>query len=287
MSMFDPFKIFDPGGEDIFGTKPQIPEAVNYANVLDKAATSNIKLLPKLAELGKLSTEQLLKQLETSMPGFAQMLASGSELISSRLKGNLFPDEEQDTIRRSIENAIGGGYGQPGSEARRNLEYRDLGLDKYRATTEALTSAERWMSAAQNRTFDFSRMFLSPEMAIAGAESGFQRDLLAAGVAAAPDPVARGRYDTELAILGMVLSIYSGGQGYTGQYKAPQYGATGGNNGGGGGGSRSYFGTGGDMGYGDPAYGQTVNDARQGYSADYSSGNSFDALDTAALAGFV
>jgi hypothetical protein len=48
------------------------------------------------------------------------------------------------------------------------------------------------------------------------AYSTFQRDLLAAKVKAAPDPIKRGRADQEMALAGMILSAYGGGAGYKG-----------------------------------------------------------------------
>lgn len=286
MSMFDPLKIFDPGGSDVFGSKPVIPEAVDYAKVLSDAASSNIQLLPKLAKLSELSTAEYMKRLEQALPGFADMLKTGTSAIQSQLHGEIPDDVARQVAQRSAERSRMGGYGDSGFAG--NLTARDLGLTSLDITNQALGSANRWMASAKDRTFDFSRMFLSPEMAVAGAESKFQRDLLAAGVEAAPDPVARGRYDTELAILGMVLSIYSGGQGYTGQYR-PQtnYSKYGGGDSYGGGGSRSYFGSGASEGGGDVGQPFQQTNTYNDYGGGYQRGNSFDAVDTAMFAGFV
>ncbi len=89
-------------------------------------------------------------------------------------------------------------------------------------------------------TFDYTTMFFSPAQMLDHAYSTFQRDLLAAKSAAAPDPAARGRADQEMALLGMILSAYGGGAGYTGS----KYGSSGADVGGAGGGYPGYEGAG-------------------------------------------
>ncbi len=66
-----------------------------------------------------------------------------------------------------------------------------------------------------------SSMFISPEMQ-------FNRDTLAAGIAAAPDPAIRGAFDTEMGVLGMAAGMFGSQVGYRNTYQ-PNYAGSGGN----------------------------------------------------------
>lgn len=211
---------FDIGGGKIFGKKPKVPARPSYEDVARRNVLFNIGLLPDISRLGQLSTGELMRALEIALPGYGGLLRKGTKQIASQLKGELPADVSTLVTRRAAERAVAGGFG--GSGMGRNLELRDLGLTSLDVINQALPVAERWMAQAQGRTFDFSRMFLPLETAIAGEEENFQTALLEAGIEAAPDPAARGIFDTGMSILGMALSAYGGGAGYQGTYR-PQY----------------------------------------------------------------
>lgn len=200
-------------GEEVFGKKPVIPKRPSYEDIATRNVAFNLGLLPQASALAQLSTAELLKGLEAALPGYGELLKTGTRQISSQLRGELPSDVGRLVSQRAAERAVAGGFG--GSGMGRNLELRDLGLTSLDVINQALPVAERWMAQAQGRTFDFSKMFLLLETAIAGAEEDFQTALLEAGIEAAPDPETRGQFDTAMTILGMAVSMY-GGEGYRG-----------------------------------------------------------------------
>ena len=123
------------------------------------------------------------------------------------------------------------------------LQARDLGLTSLQMTQQGLSSAERWLATVRNTQapmMDVTSMFISPSQKFAAMEAKWQRDLYAETMAAAPDPEQRGKMDSEMALAGMILGIYSGGTPYNNAYKAPQPPKQQGGGGGGGGGGNPY-----------------------------------------------
>lgn len=222
------------GGSDIYGSKPKIPNYPEPVKEIEKVVKEESRIFPdisKLAEQANLFTEKQLRDMyERMFPGmFDQINAT----LGSELKGEI-PKDVQEAIQRGTAfQSARGGFG--GSEMGRNLTARDLGLTSLDITNRALDSASRWVLSSRAPQFDVTQMFLNPGQIMQAADARFQRDLLKASVAAAPDPTKRGRFDSEMSILGMFLSAYGGGAGYTGQYR-PNYMGTGQNAGGGGGG---------------------------------------------------
>lgn len=239
--------------DDIYGKKPIVPEFPDFGEAVAGAVDSNIANLPRIEDLARRSTDLYRSLLDQASPGATGLMDLGTANIKSMLEGEL-PKDVEERIRRYGAEA-GVGSGTSGSEFSGNRTARDLGLTSLDLATRGLASAERWIAQAKSNTFDFSKMFLGPEHAIRQAEGTFQRDWLQAQVDAAPDPGARGAFDSEMAFIGMVLSAYGGGAGYTQGYQQqtqpqpPNPGDSGG------GGGSSYFG---------PAYGSTY----QGYGGN-------------------
>lgn len=211
--------------KDIYGSKPEVPDYPTLEKAQQDAIAHNKSVLPDITEIGskvnEFSQSQLEQMLRQAIPGLDDINAKASSNIQSMLSGAL-PDDVKTLIeRKSAENATAGGFS--GSGVHRNLTARDLGLASLQLTQTGLSSAERWIANAKATQtaplFDVTSMFVSPAQQFASAEGKFQRDVYAANVAAAPDPVARGQFDSDMAIIGMVLSAYGGGAGYTGQYK--------------------------------------------------------------------
>jgi hypothetical protein len=219
-----------------------VPGPIDYGLALERTVQQNISLLPSLEDLATRSTELYSRLMETAYPGITNLRNLGTQQIGSFLRGEIPEDVSRQLRRISAEQSAGAGTsGSPFSKA---LEARDLGLTSLSLIQGGLGAAERWIAQAKSQTFDFSRMFFGPEDTQRQAEMEWQRQWLEAQVAAAPDPTARGQFDTGMAVIGMVLSAYGGGAGYQGTYR-PSYGNVGGGavqGGMGGAAAGSYFG---------------------------------------------
>lgn len=210
------------GASDIYGRKPEVPGAIDYGAALERTIQQNISVLPSLGDLATQSTELYSRLMETAYPGITNLKNLGTEQIASFLRGEIPEDVRRQLQQSAAErSAASGTAGSPFSRA---LEARDLGLTSLSLIQGGLSAAERWIAQARGKTFDFSRMFFGPEDTQRQAEMEWQRQWLEAQVEAAPDPAARGVFDSQMAVLGMVLSAYGGGAGYQGTYR-PQYGA--------------------------------------------------------------
>lgn len=236
---------------ELYGRKPIVPDAIDYTKDLEEALATNKGLLPDLAEFAKLSTEEMANVLEVAFPGYKGIRDQASENIGSMMRGEVPVDVQNQLERQAAERGQTLGYG--GSQFGDNQFLRNFGLTSLQLTQQGLDSATRWITQAQNLSFDFSKFLLGKEDAMRKTEFNWQRDWLAAQVKASPDPAVRGAYDSEMAFIGMVLSIYGGGAGYQNTYR-PSYGG-GAGAGSGGTASGSFFGGGG------PTYGSVYSGA--------------------------
>lgn len=182
------------------GKKPKIPAFVPID--MDKeqrnAIAGNEKNFDASAELAtKTNTynqDELRRMLRVAIPNYDALVGKQGEVVGSMLAGELPKDVVSQVQRNSAERAGAGGYG--GSGMGRNLEARDLGLNSLQLVQQGLSSAERWMAGTKALSvpgqFDVSQMFLSPaqraQVTMANNTGQYQRDLMAANVAAAPDP---------------------------------------------------------------------------------------------------
>ncbi len=220
------------GGSDaeIYGTKPIVPELKDSQQSAIEANLFNLPQAEKLASgVNQFNYDELHKMLVAAIPGYEDILNQQSSLLQSQLRGELPQDVQNAIQRNSAVKSLYGGFG--GSGAARNLTARDLGLTSLDLTGRALDSASRWMASTKQLSvpdqFNVASMFITPEQQ-------FSRDWLKAKVDSAPDPRARGAFDTEMGFIGEVLSAYGGGAGYQGTYR-PTYDSGGSGVGGGGG----------------------------------------------------
>lgn len=218
MALFDPFEYLVGGGEDVFGKKPTVPDFPTLTAIGKETTAANVANFDANADLfgkaNQFNTEQIKAMLEYAAPGASSIIDMQRQNIEDELAGKL-PQGVQDFIQQSAASrATAGGYG--GSGMAGNLGLRDLGLNSLAATQQGFNHAQQWLAAAQSRspTLSISNAFFTPAQGYQHSTDKFQRDNYAANIAAAPDPSARGKYDTNMAILGMVLSAYGGGAGY-------------------------------------------------------------------------
>lgn len=212
-------KLFGSGG-DIYGRRPNVPEGIDYTDELQDALKTNQDLLPGLSAFAKLSTEEMANVLEVAFPGYKNIRSNAGESIASMIRGEVPTDVQNQLERQAAQRGVTLGYGG-GSGFGQNQYLRNFGLTSLQLNQQGLDTATRWIQQAQNLTFDFSKMLLNKDDAMRRSEFNWQRDWLAAQVAASPDPRKRGPMDTDLAVTGMILGMY-GGPGYQGAYK-PTY----------------------------------------------------------------
>jgi hypothetical protein len=246
--------------EKIYGTKPKEVTTPTLAEAQQKAISANIDSFDNAATLSsktnRFNTDQIRSMLDATVPFRQALMDSGSSTLLNASRGILDPDVVNAIQRNAASRGIA--TGMSGSGANRNLELRDIGLTSQSQKQWAVPAIERWIgSARQDQTaqpFAIQNAFLSPaEQRVADMQK-YSNDVYWNNIAAAPDPVARGQFDTQMALIGMALGVYSGGPGYQNSYK-PNYG-----------GQQNYYPGGSGGGFGG---GNTVN--YYGGSPDYSS----------------
>jgi hypothetical protein len=211
--------------EELYGTKVKVPDYPELEEAQKKAAAANKAILPELEEtasrVNTFNQAELERMLRMTIPDLDEINRNISGNIASMTRGELPTGVSDLVARKSAESAVAGGFA--GSGMHRNLEARDLGLTSLEMTQRGLSSAERWTAsvrATQTAPMaDVTSMFISPTQKFAAMEAKWQRDLYAETMAAAPDPAKRGAWDSEMAMIGMILSAYGGGAGYTNTYR--------------------------------------------------------------------
>lgn len=258
--------LFVGGGSDVYGKKPQVPGAIDYGDALKDILALNKEILPSLTELGLMSTDSLAQMIERMNPGATKLRDTITQSYQDLAEGRL-PQSLQDRIRENVA-AANLGRGTSGDFQTHDLA-RSLSLTSYELSERARQGGAAWFGNLASRSYDPTKGFLNPEDAVRMTEFNWNRDWLAAQVKAAPDPVARGEFDTEMGLMGMVLGAYSGAAPMT-RYQ-PSYGAPAGGAGGGeqaAMGGRSYF--------GQPAWNAGATQVTGAGAASAIGSNSFD-----------
>lgn len=116
-----------------------------------------------LADLSNtFSTEQLLKSLETMLPGFSQMRDQITGVLGSKLRGELPRDVKNLLGREAAERGVA--LGTSGSDFQTYDELRNLGLTSLAVQNEGLNQASTWIrSMPQAPKMDFTSMFFTPQ----------------------------------------------------------------------------------------------------------------------------
>lgn len=210
--------------EEIYGKKPVI-NSIDWQSSYAKTIADNQALLPEAQELAssvnEFNQEEILKQLRKAIPGYDSIVGKSSQIIQQQLRGEIPEDVQRAIQRNAASRNIYGGFGM-GSDAGRNLEARDLGITSMQVTDRALNSAGHFIGSLKQTStapqFNVANMFIDPAMRLQMDE---ERNLLIASNIAAPDPAKRGQFDSWMGLLGMVLGVYGGGEGYQNAYKPP------------------------------------------------------------------
>ena len=237
------------GGILSSGKKPKIPGWPSFQESQQRAITGNIAAFQPASELAEMTNqfnqEQLLQQLRAAMPGYDTMVSRAGRNISSQLAGEIPADVAMQVNRKAAAASLSGGYGTGGMA--RNLEARDLGLTSYGIAQQGLNSAMQWIANSRQyrtpETMDITSMFITPQQQGEWDVNKWQRDLLAAGVAAMPDPRRAAIGGAMMNYGGYKMSsAFSGGGGGGGGGMMDFGSMFGGGGGGGGGGGMSFGG---------------------------------------------
>lgn len=207
-------------GKKFFGERLKTPEFPSLESILTSGTKANTAALSDTslwaAGINKFTQAEVTKMLESVLPGFSSGLAGATKNAAALARGEIPDDVSRAVHSSAAAKALAGGF--VGSGFGRNLVARDFGKTSLALTGEGqnrLTSLGAFARSAFP-VFDMSQAFFNPAQMLDYTYNKFQRDLLAAKVAAAPDPASRGRADQQMAIVGMILSAYGGGPGYTG-----------------------------------------------------------------------
>lgn len=214
------FEMFDRfgGGDEYFGSKPDVPKFPTSEEILAEMLKANTGALPGATELaGGMDAANLgnwQTQVNQIAPSFMGSMKQAGENIASRVRGEIDGDAVQRSVAaRSFLSGTGGGTN---TSWLGNLLARDIGMTEYQTKRQGEQDLERFGGVLKSLTptTDVRSLLLSTPQVQNIMEQKWNEEWLRAKIAGAPDPVAKGRADEEMALLGMVLSIYGGGPGY-------------------------------------------------------------------------
>lgn len=219
--------------DSVFGQKPQVAmfKPLKYGTEQKAAITGDISAMPDISKLGDLYKSYLTSQMESLLPGYSDLLKSGTATAQETLnaaepllKGEI-PKDIQDMVQRNAAyGSMSGGFA--GSGMARNLTARDLGLTSLDLMQQGAglaaqggAAAQRWSSLASGEVMNPGAFYVSPSQ-----QAGFdlQNRILRTqslqnkyNVQAAPDPAAKGVSDTLINLIGAYLGKGMGGGGGT------------------------------------------------------------------------
>jgi hypothetical protein len=224
---------------DVFGEKPTVPPWKNISLAQQQLASlqGNIAAMPDITKLGDLYQSYLTDQMNTLLPGYSDLLKSGAasaqqelDLSKSLLSGQI-PQDVQDLVQRnSAYGAMQGGFA--GSQMSGNLTARNLGLTSLdlmgqgaNMAAQGGNAAQRWAGLASNQVMNPGAFYTNPQQMFQDTMQNqtmkWNRDMMAANVAAAPDPAAKGISDTIINLIGAYLGKGGGGGGTAANSYAP------------------------------------------------------------------
>lgn len=219
--------------KDVYGEKPVIPDyptASGITSQTSKAILDNFDSANEaVKKINTANQDELTSLLRRTIPGYDELIAKTTENIQSNLEGKLPSGVESELARTSAERGVGSGVS--GSDLNRNWGTALSAKERLGRADLGMKQAESWLAASRSLStaapLNITSMFLTPAQNMELANGKFQRDVFANQIAAAPNPQVRGEWDSDMSIIGMVLSAYGGGAGYTGAYKGAANGQAG------------------------------------------------------------
>lgn len=188
------------GSAKVFGTKPGVAEFLETDAITEagKAARGNLANMP-----------DIMAFLESVLPGYKEMLSTGSKSTLSLLRGELPKDVQSAVQRNSAFKSLMNGFA--GSGMSRALEARDIGRTSLDMMNLGQNSAMKWAGLAQAGVSPFITT------APAQTENTWRNSLYKQAteqhkmnVLAAPDPGAAGLFNIRTALGMQALSFGMG-----------------------------------------------------------------------------
>lgn len=174
------------------GDKPEVPKFVPVDIEKEQAKTigQNIASVKKSAELGQkvdaASYQNAVRLLDMAFPG---QFDQAKQTSASLMRGEIPQDVARRINEASAATAFQGGF--QGSGLAGNLRARDLGLTSLQLQQQGFGQFQQ-LAGMMPRSFDLTSMFFSPQQRLQHAvnerNQKFQRDMIAAGISAAPSP---------------------------------------------------------------------------------------------------
>tara|TARA_R110000824_G_scaffold18422_7_gene73003 strand:- start:9019 stop:9831 length:813 start_codon:yes stop_codon:yes gene_type:complete len=176
------------------GDKPEVPAFVPIDPAKEQRDTiqDNTDSLAAIEKLGRevnlANVRNQRAAFEAGMPGQFDQASSN---IAALLRGEIPTDVGQQIARTSAAAGFRGGF--QGSKLGGNLTARDLGLTSLGLQQTGLQNFGALANLINPNPFNVSSMFFSPGQRVTIAQNErnqkFNRDMAAAGVAAAPSPM--------------------------------------------------------------------------------------------------
>lgn len=213
------FKGLFTSDKDIYGTKPVIPPYDPFGSY-NKTIGENIKLAPQAMKLANLTNQYNLGTrtglFEQLVPGYTSTLSTVAANQAARARGEIAPDVLSRIARQGQAWRVGSGTGRAPIGNLRDL--RNYGLTSMDVSRQGENDIANWLrllaQTSMPEAVDIRDYSINPA---ARLQDEFAREKAVADIAASPDPGKRGQFDSAMALLGMVLSAYGGGAGYTGK----------------------------------------------------------------------
>lgn len=215
MTALAEWAISDAGGsKKVFGEKPGVAPYVStdLTTEAGRSARGNVANMPAIRAF-----------LEEVLPGYGEMVKTGSKNTLSLLRGEI-PEDVQAAIKRSSAfRSLSGGF--QGSGMSKALTARDLGRTSLDLTQLGGNAAQRWAGLTQAGVAPFT------VTAPAQADATFKNNLYTQAteqnrlnVLAAPDPGAAGQFNLQTALGSQAMSFGMGSamQGMGGSAQRPQ-----------------------------------------------------------------
>ncbi len=205
--------------KSIFGSKPSVPvlPELSLDESQRKAIAANIQAEPEAAKLSDLTADQIDALIRRTTPNAEGIFGGASRAIEDMILGKI-PRDVQDFLKRSTAaDALTGGFS--GSGMHKNLTARDFGRTSLDLTLKGLSAAESWLQSSKAlyapAIATYTGMFVTPMQQatfdIDERNAQFQRSWMKSQIAAMPDPLARGIFDTIMSISESALSAAGGG----------------------------------------------------------------------------
>lgn len=182
-----------------FPTVPDAPTApfVNPEDAQMASIKGNRAALPELEGLGEdvnsFNLQQRAKALD-SVPGFRDVQAGGTDVLTNLLSGKVAPDVASQVGRRANAHAFQGGY--QGSGMADFQDARNYGLTSMDLQGRGLAAAPGWLQSLMGTNvppeFNVQAGFMSPTQTLGAQQwnesNRYQRDWLQNQLESIPDP---------------------------------------------------------------------------------------------------